>query len=85
MIELSNVPAARTRDCEAVVFGVLPGASAGQMVSQRLCEMHESGLLGAVDVIVLSRFDGNADNPTLSRSLLNHCKRLRAKHRRSEQ
>ena len=33
-------------------------------------------MLGAVDVVVLSRFDGNADNATLSRSLLLHWKRL---------
>ena len=45
---------------------------------------HNAHQLGAVDVIVLSRFDGNADNPTLSRSLLSHWKRLRAKHRGSE-
>jgi ribonuclease P protein component len=44
---------------------------------------HNAHLLGAVDVIVLSRFDGNADNPTLSQSLVSHWKRLRAKHRRS--
>ena len=39
---------------------------------------HHANLLGAVDVIVLSRFDGKADNASLSRSLLAHWKRLGA-------
>ena len=32
--------------------------------------------LGAVDIVVLSRFDGKADKASISRSLLSHWKRL---------
>ncbi|MGY8795941.1 MAG: ribonuclease P protein component [Woeseiales bacterium] len=42
---------------------------------------HHTELLGAVDVIVLSRFDGNADNASLSRSLLAHWTRLSTRQR----
>ena len=39
---------------------------------------HHADTLGAVDVIVLSRFDGKADNTSVMRSLRSHWKRLGA-------
>jgi ribonuclease P protein component len=42
-------------------------------------------MLGAVDVIVLSRFDGKADNASITRSLLAHWARLSASKSSCEQ
>ena len=37
---------------------------------------HHADSLGAVDVVVMSRFDGRADNASLMRSLRSHWKRI---------
>ena len=42
---------------------------------------HHADTLGAVDVIVLSRFDGKADSTSVMRSLRSHWKRLGASRR----